>query len=111
MNESQPSQLVKSKPRRPRVTRTPEQWAELLYKFESSGLTQQAFCKQYRISTGSLYKWREKLGNHPPHVPAEPAPFVEIGQDLINDQAADSESNWQVELELGKGVILRLRSF
>ncbi len=108
-----PSQPPQSKPNlkpRTRVTRSQGQWKALLEEFSNSGLTKSAFCKKHRIATSSLYRWQQLF--------AEPAggatDFIDVTQPLSSTPRPVPtfvrDSDWQVELELGAGIVLRLRT-
>ena len=94
---------------RTRSMRTQAQWKALLEEFNTSGLTKSAFCKKHRIATSSLYRWQQLLAEQMGDLD-----FVDITQPLSNAPAplpAQARDNdWQVELELGAGVVLRLRT-
>lgn len=92
-----------------RVMRTETQWKALLDEFNTSGLTRSAFCKQHRIATSSLYRWQKVLTE-----PSAADKFVDITESVAKAAPAlpvpDNNSHWQVELELGAGVTLRVRA-
>lgn len=96
--------------RRHKTQRTKAQWKALLDEYTDCGLTQAAFCKQHKIATSSLHKWRKHLSGKPSSLEfidiSEPLAKVETPQPTLKDlgQAA----YWQVELELGAGVVLRV---
>lgn len=96
--------------RRARIMRTPEQWQALLEEFNNSGLTRAAFCKKHRIATSSLYRWQQFFVEQSGGV----ADFIDVTEPLARapeprpTQAHDN--HWQVELELGAGMVLRLRT-
>ncbi len=82
--------------KRIKVTRDESEWRTLLSRHEQSGLTQREFCEREKISLTSFQKWRLRL-----HKPAESgAGFVELNPEV---------SSWDMELDLGAGVVLRLR--
>jgi hypothetical protein len=103
--------LSSQPPRKPtnRVMRTETQWQALLDEFNISGLTRSAFCKQHRIATSSLYRWQKVLTE-----PSAADKFVDITESVAKTaptlHVPDNNSHWQVELELGAGVILRVRA-
>ena len=103
--------LPSQPPRKPkkRVMRTETQWQALLDEFNTSGLTRSAFCKQHRIATSSLYRWQKALTG-----PSAADKFVDITESVAKAAPTlpvpDNNSHWQVELELGAGVILRVRA-
>ena len=79
------------------VSRAPrrdvEEWRTLLTDFDIHEGSQAEFCRLHGISQGSLFYWRRKLRQ---------TAFVEI-------EAPVSTMGWDVELELGNGMVLRLR--
>ena len=79
------------------VSRTPrrgvEEWRTLLADFEFHEGRQTEFGHLHGISQGSLFYWRLKLRQ---------TALVEI-------EAPDLAPCWDVELELGDGIVLRLR--
>ena len=95
--------------RRARVMRTQEQWKALLEEFNTSGLTKSAFCKKHRIATSSLYRWQQLFGDR-----ASNANFIDVTDQLTNAPRSHSvpvrKDDWQVELEMGSGIVLRLRT-
>ena len=87
-----------------RVRRSESEWRELFTRFDQSGQTREAFCAEQGVVLSSFMRWRRKLrprSRRPPAVVQEPL-FVEL--------ASKREApHWDVELELGAGVVLRLR--
>ena len=88
--------------------RTQEQWKALLEEFNTSGITRAAFCKKHRIATSSLYRWQQ-LFEH-----ASDAGFIDVTEPLANTPKSHPvpvcDNDWLVELELGAGIVLRLRT-
>jgi len=91
-----------------RYHRSREQWQALIARAESSGRSVEAFCRSESISTASFYHWRKRLSGDrsamsalgkPPA--AEPA-FLDLG-------SLSGEAPWELELDLGAGVVLHLR--
>ena len=83
-----------------RTRRSREQWRRLLDEHAASGQTQTVFCQAKGLCLASFQHWKRKLSA----VSEEPQPWVELG---TLDQATGS--GWDVELDLGNGVFLRLR--
>ena len=92
-----------------RVMRSQAKWKALLEEFNNSGLTKTAFCKKHRIATSSLHRWQRLFAEQ-----AGVTDFIDVTQPLSNTPApppAQARDNaWQVELELGAGIVLRLRT-
>ena len=107
LSQSTPQPKLK---RRVRTTRTQDQWKALLEAFADSGITRSAFCKKHQIATSSLYRWQQLFAEQS----GGASDFIDVTQPLASapgsrpDQTHDN--NWQVELELGAGVVLRLRT-
>ena len=97
---------VQTKPKT-RIQRTREQWKALVDEFATSGTTKAAFCKKHRIATSCLYRWQKVFAEQ-----TVLAGFIDITQAGATPEppAADNNKQWQVELELGAGIVLRLRS-
>ena len=95
--------------RRARIMRTQEQWKAMLAEYNTSGLTKSAFCKKHRIATSSLYRWQQLFDDH-----GGDADFIDVTEPLSNAPKAHPvpvrDNDWQVELELGSGIVLRLRT-
>ena len=99
---------------RHRARRTAAQWRELVEQFERSGQARGEFCTAHGLAPSTFDLWRRKLGATPPAVAGEAPPealFVELTSPV--PAAASGVSSglgaWEVELELGAGVVLRLR--
>ena len=83
-----------------RIRRSRDEWRRLIDEQAGSGQTPAAFCAARGISVGSLQNWRRRLGASS----ATLGPWVELGMLAEAKPAA-----WDVELDLGNGVCLRLR--
>lgn len=97
---------------RTRVMRTQSQWKALLNEFSDSGLTRSAFCKKHRIATSTFYRWQQSFMGRPDGA----TDFIDVTQPLSNTAVpapalvSAHDNDWQVELELGAGIVLRLRT-
>ena len=90
--------MGESAKRRPRRSR--DEWQRLVEQQADSGQTQAAFCAGHGISVASLQNWKRRLTV----ADAKPAPWFELGT------LADAKSiGWDIELDLGEGICLRLR--
>jgi len=89
-----------------RTRRTSGQWRELIDEQVDSGLSQVAFCKRKRIALSSFANWKRKLSavsiERKSSTP-EPSPWIDLGR------LGAERSGWDVELDLGGGICLRLR--
>jgi len=90
--------------RQRRVRRSEGEWRELFARFDESGVTREAFCAEHGIVLSSFIRWRKKLRPGVPSLPA--ASHDPVFVELTSKREA---SPWEVELELGAGMVLRLR--
>jgi hypothetical protein len=82
-----------------RIRRSQAEWQRLIDDQIDSGQTQAAFCAANGISVASFRNWKRRL-----EAEVSPEPWLELGT-----LAQQGTSAWDVELELGDGVCLRLR--
>lgn len=85
-------------------------WSAMVERFEGSGLSEEAFCQQERVSLASLRRWRAKSHPKPGRklpptgavAPVEAASFVDLGGLPMRSE------QWEVRLDFGGGVVLQL---
>lgn len=121
-----------------RQRRSPSEWAALFRQFENSGLTVREFCVQQDLGLSTFNRWRNRLRRELDGAPASEAiPFVRLdplidadvpvaaGSDAAQaervvssrsgvhaastDSIAGQARVWDIELDLGDGLCLRLR--
>ena len=80
-----------------KVYRSLSERAQLVASYEASGLSQEAFCKREGIAKSSLYKWCRQKDNDP----ALQAGFINI--------ESKQASEWDIELELKNGTVIRFK--
>ena len=87
--------------------RTVSEWQELVSQFERGGQSRRAFCSSQGLSLSTFDCWRRKLRGAPSQreQSAGESVFVEVAQ-----VEPTRSLSWDVELELGAGVVLRVRS-
>ena len=124
--------------RRRRQRRSPSEWAALFRQFENSGLTVREFCVKQNLGLSTFNRWRNRLrGELDGASGSEAIPFVRLdplidadapisaGSDAAQSEcvvssrtgvhAASTDSIagqapvWDIELDLGDGLCLRLR--
>jgi hypothetical protein len=90
-----------------RIRRSAEEWRELFARFEQSGQGREQFCAAHDLALSTFGRWRQRLRQARWVSPAggDNALFVELAQAT----PARAAPPWEVELQLGAGVILRLR--
>lgn len=75
-------------------------WRQLIAEWSDSGLGQQAFCNQHGVGYSTFCKWKKRILSSGDR----------SGPELIEIKLpAEPVAAWDVELELGEGVILRVR--
>ena len=92
--------------------RTSEQWQQIFKQHAASGLQIALFCKQQKLNPSSFYAWRKRLANHSLCTPVAKKPIIAINtQDdwvnIVPEKVAPSP-NWDIELALPNGVVLRM---
>lgn len=92
------SQIPKSKP-----GRSADAWAQLMAEYEASNMTQREFCAQRALAYSTFGYWRKRLRQSVP-AKAQAEPLFELPVLPMNRDPA-----WRVELDLGEGVVLRLK--
>lgn len=90
-----------------RVRRSRQEWRSLVSRFEESGQTREAFCAETGISVSTLRRWSSRLRQQPRAAVSQAPVFVELPAEQRNAEAPALP--WEVELQLGAGVVLRLR--
>ena len=95
--------------------RTAAQWRELIERYTRSGLTRRVFCAQEGIGESTLGAWQRRLRNTSsptPETTQERALFAEVALQASRDEDAPTAPPapcWDVELNLGDGICLRVR--
>jgi transposase-like protein len=87
-----------------RRRRSVAQWQALVERGESSGLSVAAFCRAEAISPASYFRWRERLAQSAatPDTPGAAPGFIDLG-------TLGARRVWDLEIDLGAGIVLRLR--
>ena len=78
--------------------RSAAEWRSILARHEASGETIRGFCAAEGVSRTAFCRWRQRLSEE--NGAATGGLFVELGE---------APATWDVELELGGGVVLRVR--
>jgi transposase-like protein len=78
-------------------------WEQLMAQYEAGDLSQRIFCEQHGLAYSTFCYWRKQLRqsasieNHSEHLLELPMLPV------------DESPDWRIELDLGKGMVLRLK--
>lgn len=102
---------VQNKTGRHSHRRSRKEWTALIQRCESGGSGVTAFCRREAVSTASYYLWRKRLRQEgaapsapdiPTTVDSSAPTFLELGQ-------LPGQAGWELELDLGGGVVVRLK--
>ena len=85
--------------------RSPAQWEQLISRQRKSGQGQQAFCLANGIALSTFQNWKRRLGDSTVVPDEGAADWVDVSGAL----PAGVPNGWEIELDLGGGVCLRLR--
>ena len=86
------------------VRRSPDEWRAILERFERSGQSHREFCLAEDVAPSTFSWWRRKLRRSGPNgATVDGAVFVELAAERAESPA------WDAELDLGGGMVLRLR--
>ncbi|MDA1073865.1 MAG: hypothetical protein O3A63_03765 [Proteobacteria bacterium] len=85
-----------------RRRRSASEWSSIVADFRESGLSARAFCHETDVALSTFTKWlrRQRLVETTPTAPR----FV-----ALEGEVSPSVSSWEMELDLGDGMTLRLR--
>ena len=92
---------------RSHMRRSPEQWRDLFSRFEQSRQTRERFCAEHGLALSSFDRWRNKLRHDLPG--REAAVGEGLFVELTPDVGSSPRPTWDVELQLGAGMVLRVR--
>jgi len=92
-----------------RVRRSEQEWSEVFTRFEQSEQTIEQFCAQQGLALSTFNRWRHKLRTqcHKAIQGSPEAVFVELTTSDAPPPVVPP--SWDVELQLGNGMFLRLR--
>ncbi|MBT8389059.1 MAG: hypothetical protein KJP13_05365 [Altererythrobacter sp.] len=85
-----------------RVRRGRDEWQHLIDEQAGSGQTQAAFCEAQGLSLASFGNWKRRLTT----AESTEQPWFELSG--LSD-VGSSSAGWDIELQLGDGICLRLR--
>ena len=84
--------------RRPRRSRS--EWQQLIDEQAHSGLTQASFCQTKGLVLSSFQNWKRRLALPSP----QESNWLDLGR-----LGESTTAGWDIELDLGDGLCLRLR--
>ena len=89
------------------MRRTAQQWSVVLEQYRHSGLTQTAFCETQGLAVSSFTSALRRSRKSDVEIARTDA-FVPVELDSVVHGTPSSA--WDVELTLGAGIVLRIRS-
>jgi hypothetical protein len=97
---------MKAARKAPRTQRTRAQWSALLGRYHDGALTQTAFCEAHDLAISSFTTALRRERKTPAQGEHHDA-FVAV---LVDSAGEASEApDWDLELTLGAGIVLRMR--
>ncbi len=88
-----------------RMQRSQSQWEQVISEQAQSGLTQQVFCDRHDVGLGAFVKAKRRYARGDEAVPLNGAKdFVRVPV-----EAALSGQQWEIELSVGRDVVIRIR--
>ncbi len=90
-----------------RIRRSATRWRDIIRQYKQSGQTQAEFCNGYSLALSTFSRWHQRLTGHSDCVPDSETGFIELSPH--ESPATDSSALWDVELQLGTDMVLRLR--
>ncbi len=82
--------------------RSANEWQQIIQDQQTSGLNQTQYCSSHNISLPSFYSWKNKLKKSEAQ---KDTGWLELPTELPSSPL----SQWDMELELPGGVVLRMR--
>ncbi|WP_293885463.1 IS66 family insertion sequence element accessory protein TnpA [Thiolapillus sp.] len=90
--------------------RNKTEWQRLIDEQTTSGLSQKAFCQQVGIPLATFGYWKRKLQAESGSTPTGSSDTFSLADWVeLPPQGSASGGGWQIELDLGNGLCLRLR--
>ena len=89
--------------------RTAREWEAVFAAQASSGLSLKTYCQRHGVTLSVFYNARSRVKSKAKSLapsPDAPAEFIGISLDAM---LAPAPPQWDVELSLGEGLVLRIR--
>lgn len=88
-----------------RRRRSVSEWSSIVADHRVSGLSAQAYCDRSDLALSTFTKWRRRMRVQ---AKSSESGFVAVGCETQVEQT-NSTPRWDLELDLGDGMALRLR--
>ena len=90
----------------PKNRRSREEWERLMVEYEAGEVSQRVFCAQHGLAYSSFGYWRKQLRGA---LTAEGKPMPALVELPAWSGMAVEAAPWRLELDLGEGIVLRVR--
>ena len=88
--------------------RSRSQWQQLISSYQTSGLSRKDFCQREGIALSTFDYWKRKLRAQTA-LPDPVAQSVSLSDWIeLSKPVTEQATTWQIELDLGNGLCLRL---
>jgi len=91
-----------------RPRKSPKEWQKIIESQQSSALSQRAYCQEKGLNPVTFSNWKRKLGMNQKDTEDMPGSWLELPLPKSAEQKDVNSSGWNIELDLGDGVCLRL---
>jgi transposase-like protein len=86
--------------------RSRAEWKRLMAEYEAGEVSQRAFCAQHGLAYSSFGYWRKQLRGA---LPADDRRMPALVELPALPRLSVEPAPWRIELELGEGIVLRVR--
>ncbi len=86
------------------VRKSREEWVELMAAYEAGDLAQRRFCDRHELAYSTFAYWRKQLRSPAVQLVRTSESLLELSPLVLNEMM-----EWRVKLDLGSGVMLRVR--
>ena len=81
-----------------------EEWVALMAAYEAGDLSQRGFCERHEVAYSTFGYWRKQLRSPAMEPVRRSEPLLDLSPLVANERM-----EWRVEIDLGSGVMLRVR--
>lgn len=103
------AKVISLKTRTQGTRRSAAEWRELISMFKRGGGTRKQFCARHGIALSTFAWWQSRLGSQLSATAPEQPVFVELMPERADAPAPILAGALDLELELGDGLVIRLR--
>lgn len=89
-----------------------QEWQQLIERQAASGHNQASFCAAHGVAKSTFQYWKRRLGQSSSADPSQSeldSMFMPLLGSAADQTAAPDPGGWDIELDLGGGICLRIR--